>query len=77
MLYLAPEGTRILTVHGEIKGEEVYLSNCIVLGNVRGNNVSIGPNVEIKGIIEYSETLEISEKAEKEYEASQIEAGDD
>lgn len=69
-----PKGSRILTVHGEIKGEEIYLSNCIVNGNVKGNNVTIGPNVEITGLIEYSDNLEISSKTEKKYESRQIEA---
>lgn len=69
-----PKGSRILIIHGDVTAEEVYLSNCIVEGNVKGNNIEIGPNVEITGLIEYSENLEISSKTEKKYESKQIEA---
>ena len=72
-----PKGSRILIVNGVIKGEEVYLSNCVVKGNVKGNNIEIGPNVEIAGLIEYSENLKITSKTENKYESKQIEEGGD
>ncbi|MCE7736320.1 MAG: hypothetical protein GPJ54_15675 [Candidatus Heimdallarchaeota archaeon] len=72
-----PKGSRILIVNGDVKGEEVYLSNCVVKGNVKGNNIEIGPNVEIAGLIEYSDNLKITSKTENKYKSKQIEASEE
>jgi cytoskeletal protein CcmA (bactofilin family) len=67
-----PKGSKVLKVHGDIIGEEVYLSNCIIMGNVKGNSVTIGPEVKIDGLIEYTEKFEIQENTDETYEHKQI-----
>ena len=68
-----PKGSRILQVHGDITAEEVYLSNCVVNGGIKGNNIIIGPDVTVIGMIEYSETLKFTEDNESTYKTIQIE----
>ncbi len=77
MISRHPKGSKILEVHGDINAEEIYLSNCKVHGGVKGNNIIIGPDVTISGVIEYSEKLELPKNSETMYNAKMIEAEKD
>ncbi|OLS19816.1 MAG: hypothetical protein HeimC2_39830, partial [Candidatus Heimdallarchaeota archaeon LC_2] len=74
MISRHPGGSKILQVHGNIHAEEVYLSNCVVHGDIKATNVIIGPDVTVTGMIEYSETLKFTEDTETTYRTKQIEA---
>ena len=57
-------------IKGTIDADEIYLSNCIVDGDINGKNVTIGENVQIQGQITCSDKLELPAGKENEYNLS-------
>lgn len=48
-----------LQVAGNIEGNDLYISNCIVSGNIIGDKIVIGPNVKLDGKIRYKDSLQV------------------
>ena len=57
-------------IKGTIHADEIYLSNCIVDGDIVGKNITIGENVQIQGQITCSDKLELPTGKENEYNLS-------
>ncbi|MHA2502799.1 MAG: hypothetical protein ACXAE3_08020 [Candidatus Kariarchaeaceae archaeon] len=57
-------------VQGDVIAHDIFLENVVIHGDLNAKRVTIGDNVEIKGRIEYSESLEVLTDAS--YESVQI-----
>lgn len=69
-----PDGSRVFHVFGNINADEIYLSNCIVHGDIKANKITIGPDVSVSGMIEYSEFLKLPKENTSDYKIKQIES---
>jgi predicted acyltransferase (DUF342 family) len=64
--------SRKLFVSGDIVAKNIYLEDVTVEGNIRGEYVEIGPNVDIGGVLEYREKLTITESRENAYQIKNL-----
>lgn len=51
----------MLSVRGDVVGDNIYLENTEVFGEVKGRVVTIGDNVVIHGKLQYTESVELPE----------------
>jgi len=70
-----PKSKSPLLVEGDIIGDDIFMENVIINGDLNGRRITIGDNVIIRGKIEYSEKLVLLPKDSKNlYEITKIEA---
>ncbi|MHA2276761.1 MAG: hypothetical protein ACXAC2_13390, partial [Candidatus Kariarchaeaceae archaeon] len=61
------DGDRV-NIHGDIEGNKIVISNAIVHGNIRGDEIVLGRNLQVRGKVEYTKSIN-----KLEYEGIEIE----